>query len=105
MKKAAFLPLTDPIFILEFAWDGSLDASLDGRGSWGIPSRLTTGARKRPGTRSTGSIEHWVHDGSVVGARVWVHVEEGAVGIGATVALVKLANSLSVLHGALHSVK
>ena len=69
---------------------------------------LSAGAGKRPGTRSTrsiGSIEHWVHDGSVVGARVWIHVEEGAVGIGATVALVKLANSLSVLHGAFHSDK
>ena len=92
MKKGAFLPFTE----LVFAWDASLD------GRCGIPSRLAAGAGQRSGT---GRIEHWVHDGSVVGARVWVHVEEGAVGIGATVALVKLANSLSVLHGAFHSDK
>ena len=92
MKKGAFLPFTE----LVFAWDASLDDRC------GIPSRLAAGAGQRSGT---GSIEHWVHDGSVVGARVWVHMDEGAVGIGATVALVKLANSLSVLHGAFHSDK
>ena len=92
MKKGAFLPFTE----LVFAWDASLD------GRCGIPSRLAAGAGQRSGT---GRIEHWVHHGSVEGIRVWVHMEEGAVGIGATVALVKLANSLSVLHGAFHSDK
>ena len=85
MKKGAFLPFTE----LVFAWDASLD------GRCGIPSRLAAGAGQRSGT---GRIEHWVHDGSVVGARVWVHVEEGAVDIGAAIALVKPAN-FSLCHG------
>ena len=86
MKKGAFLPFTE---LVVFAWDGSLD------GSCGVPSRLAAGAGQRSGT---GRIEHWIHDGSIVGARIRIHMEEGAVCIGATVALVKLAN-FSLCHG------